>query len=68
MRQIGTVPKRLDVKVLADYLLTLGMKTRVDEAADDWTVWIYHEDHFPRAREELRPYVSRPDDPCHRCA
>jgi GlpG protein len=63
LRQIGTVPKRLDVKVLADYLLTLGMKTRVDEAADDWTVWIYHEDHFPRAREELQAYVSRPDDP-----
>jgi GlpG protein len=63
LRQIGTVPKRLDVKVFADYLLTLGMKTRVDEAADGWIVWIYHEDHFPRAREELQAYVNGPDDP-----
>ena len=63
MRQIGTVPKRLDVKVLADYLLTLGMKTRVDEEADGWIVWIYHEDHFTRAREELQAYLNGPDDP-----
>jgi GlpG protein len=63
LRQIGTAPKRLDVKVLADYLLTLGMKTRVDEEADGWTVWIYNEDHFPRAREELQAFLNRPDDP-----
>jgi GlpG protein len=68
LRQIGTVPKRLDVKVLADYLLTLGMKTRVDEAADDWNVWVYHEDHFPRAREELQAYLNRPDDPRYQSA
>jgi GlpG protein len=63
LRQIGTVPKRLDVKIFADYLLTLGMKTRVDEEADGWTVWIYHEDHFSRAREELQAYLNGPDDP-----
>jgi GlpG protein len=63
LRQIGTAPKRLDVTVLADYLLTLGMKTRVDEEADGWTVWIYNEDHFPRAREELQAFLNRPDDP-----
>jgi GlpG protein len=63
LRQIGTVPKRLDVKVLTDYLLTLDMKTRVDEEAEGWTVWIYHEDHLSRAREELQSYLDRPDDP-----
>jgi GlpG protein len=63
LRQIGKVPKRLDVKVLTDYLLTLGMKTRADEEADGWNVWIYHEDHFARAREELQAYLNVPDDP-----
>jgi GlpG protein len=63
LRQIGTLPKRLDVKVLADYLLTLGMKTRVDEEADGWNVWVYNEDHFPRGREELQAYLNGPDDP-----
>ena len=46
MGQIGKVPKRLDVKVFADYLLTLGMKTRFDEEADGWAAWVYNEDHF----------------------
>ncbi len=31
VRQLGTLPKEIDPKVFADYLLTLGMKTRVDE-------------------------------------
>ena len=31
LRQLGTLPKERDPKVFADYLLTLGMKTRVDE-------------------------------------
>ena len=63
MRQIGTVPKRLDVNVLADYLLTLGMKTRVDEAADGWIVWIYHEDHFCAPARNWRPTSTAPMTP-----
>ena len=57
------MPKRLDIKVLADYFVTLGMKMRFDEGADGWTVWIYDEDHFARAREELQAYLNCPDDP-----
>ncbi len=63
MRQIGTLPKALDSKVFSDYLLTLGMKARIDEQPEGWTVWIYNEDHVGKAREELQGYVSRPDDP-----
>ena len=68
MRQLGTLPKELDPKVFVDYLLTLGMKTRVDERPDGWTLWIYNEDHLPRAREELSGYLSAPDDPRYRSA
>ncbi len=68
MRQLGTLPKELDPKVFADYLLTLGMKTRVDERPDGWALWIYNEDHLPRAREELSGYLSAPDDPRYRSA
>ena len=66
LRQIGTLPKELDPKVFADYLLTLGMKTRVDERPEGWIVWIYNEDHVARARDELQGYLSRPDDPRYR--
>ena len=63
MRQIGTVPKGLNPKAFADYLLSLGMKTRVDERPEGWSVWIYNEDHFQQAREELEGYLRHPDDP-----
>jgi GlpG protein len=68
VRQLGTLPKELDPKVFADYLLTLGMRTRVDERPDGWSLWIYNEDHLPRAREELTGYLSAPDDPRYHSA
>jgi GlpG protein len=68
LRQIGTLPKGSDPKVFADYLLSLGMKTRVDEQPDGWLLWIYNEDHIARARDELAGYLSQPDDPRFRGA
>jgi GlpG protein len=68
LRQFGTLPKALDPKLLADYLLTLGMKTRVDEQAEGWTFWIYNEDHVARARDELQTYQRDPEDPRYRSA
>jgi GlpG protein len=63
LRQLGTLPKGIDPEILVDYLLTLGMKTRVDERAEDWLLWIYNEDHIERAREELQGYLNDPQDP-----
>lgn len=68
MRQIGTLPKALDAKVLADYLLTLGVKARLDEQPEGWSVWIYNEDHVARAREALQGYLSAPNDPRYQSA
>jgi GlpG protein len=66
LRQIGTVPKSLDPKGFADYLLSLGMKTRIDDHPEGWAVWIYDEDHVEQARDALRSYLSHPDDPRYR--
>ena len=63
MRQVGTLPKGIDHKVFADYLLTLGIKTRVDERPEGALLWIYNEDDVARASAELQGYLSRPDDP-----
>ena len=49
LRQIGTVPKGLDAKAFSDYLLSAGMKTRIDDRPEGWEVWIYNEDHLQRA-------------------
>jgi GlpG protein len=63
LRQIGTLPKGIDPKVFADYLLTLGIKARVDDRPEGWLVWIYNEDHVARASQELDGYRSHPNDP-----
>ena len=63
MRQLGTMPKEVDAQVFADYLLTLGMKVRVDERPDGYSLWIYNEDHLLRGRDELSGFLSKPDDP-----
>jgi GlpG protein len=44
------------------------MKTRVDERAEGWDLWIYNEDHIAQARDELQGYLSQPDDPRYRDA
>jgi GlpG protein len=62
------MPKEVDAQVFADYLLTLGMKVRVDERPDGHSLWIYNEDHLGRAREELSGYLSKPDDPRYKMA
>jgi GlpG protein len=63
LRQIGTLPRDLNARRFADYLLSLGMKTRVDDRPEGWDLWIYNEDHFQRARDELEAYLQQPDDP-----
>ncbi len=63
MRQIGTLPANFDPQVFGDHLLALGMQARFDQRPDGWLVWIYNEDHVPRARSELEAYLSHPDDP-----
>ncbi len=68
MRQIGTMPKGIDPNVFADYLLTLGIKARVDERPDGSHLWVYHEDHVARASDELQSYLATPDEPRFRAA
>jgi GlpG protein len=66
VRQIGTLPRSQDPRIFSDYLLTLGIKSRVDEQPDGWSLWIYDENQIPRASHELQSYLNRPDDPVYR--
>jgi GlpG protein len=63
VRQIGTLPRSHDPRIFGDYLLSLGMKNRVDDRPEGWLVWVHNEDHFERAKEELKTYLGAPDDP-----
>ena len=59
MRQIGTLPEEQALR-FADYLLTLGITSRVEEADGGCAIWIHREDHLDRAREELAAFRDDP--------
>lgn len=63
MRQAGTIHDQGDATRFADYLLSLGIKSRIDAAAGEWAVWIYDEDHVAQAVRELETFRGNPSDP-----
>jgi GlpG protein len=63
LRQIGTLPAESGARLLADYLLTLGVTTRIREESEGWGVWVLDEDRLARARQEFEAFRNNPDDP-----
>jgi len=63
MRQIGTIPDAADAKRFADYLLTLGITTRIDPSPEGAIVWVHREDRVQEAGAELAAFRANPRDP-----
>ncbi len=63
MREIGSVGNSADGQRLADYLRTLGIRSRVDPRDDGATIWVYDEDQRERAAGELAQFLANPADP-----
>ncbi len=63
MRQIGTVPQARDAQRLADYLLTLGIRCRIDAQEGGAAIWVYDEDQRDQARHALEEFLAQPTDP-----
>jgi GlpG protein len=68
MRQAGILPANFDAERFADYLLTLGIKTRVDASGEGQIVWIKDEKDLERGRTELAAFMANPDDPRYKLA
>lgn len=68
MRQAGTISSKQDAERFADYLLTLGISTKIEPAADQWAVWIRDENQIARSREELEQFQRDPADDRYRAA
>lgn len=68
MRQAGTLPPDADAERFADYLLTLGIKTRIDDGAGGRIVWIKDEKDLERGRSELAAFVANAADPKYKLA
>jgi len=63
MRQIGTMADPAEATRFADYLLTLGMTTRVDSSPQGAILWVHREDRVPEAAAELAAFQNNPRDP-----
>lgn len=63
MREIGSIGSAADGQRLADYLRTLGIRSRVEQRDHGATIWVYEEDQRERAASELAQFLSNPTDP-----
>jgi len=61
MRQIGTLPEDR-ARRFADYLLTLGITTKLDETSDGLRIWVHKEDLVARAKDELQQFEADPEN------
>jgi GlpG protein len=63
LREIGSITQERDAKVLADYLLTLKITTKLESRAGNWVVWVHREERVPEARAALAEFQLNPADP-----
>jgi hypothetical protein len=62
MRQAGTIATRADAERFSNYLLTLGITSKVEPAGDQWAIWIHDENQIPRSKQELDEFQRAPQD------
>lgn len=68
MRQAGAIANEADARRLSEYLLTIGVSTRVLRENDGWSVWVRDESQIDRAKDELAAFVANPADPKYAAA
>lgn len=62
MRQAGTLITQQDAERFANYLLSLGISSKVEPAADAWAIWVHDENQIPRSKQELEQFQREPAD------
>jgi len=68
MRQAGTIRDAAQARLFADYLLTQGITSQVDETPDGYIVWIHDDAQLQWSRLELSEYLANPDSELYRDA
>jgi GlpG protein len=63
MRRLGTLTDSTVARRLGDYLLTQGVKVRLDDEPTGCVVWVIDEDRVPAARDIFARFSENPDDP-----
>jgi rhomboid protease GlpG len=62
MRQAGTITTKRDAERFANYLLSLGISSKIEPANGEWAVWIHDENQIPRSKQELEQFQREPED------
>jgi GlpG protein len=68
MREVGTLSTRQDAERFTDYLVTLGVPSRVDPAPAGFSVWAIEENDVAKARQSLVEFLANPADPRYAAA
>lgn len=66
MRQAGVIADLERARQFADYLLAIGIQSRVDEGEGGGKIWVYDAEQLARARQELAAFNESPDDARYR--
>ena len=62
MRQIGTLPSKVQAARLAAYLITEGTSCVAEEEEDgNWSIWVHDEQKLDVARRELSVFIEDPE-------
>lgn len=62
MRQAGTLATRLDADRFANYLLSLGITSKVEGSGDAWSIWVHDENQLAHSKQELAEFLRQPND------
>ncbi len=68
MRQAGTISTKQDAQRFSDYLLSLGITSKVEPDNGQWAIWVHDENEIPRSRQELEQFQAEPQDPRYSAA
>ncbi len=68
MRQAGTIATKQDAQRFADYLLSIGITSKIEPADGQWAIWVHDENQIPRSRQELELFEHEPTDPRYKAA
>jgi GlpG protein len=61
MRQAGTIATKQDAERFGNYLLSLGITSKVEPADGQWAVWIHDENQLSRSKHELDQFQLEPN-------
>jgi GlpG protein len=68
MRQAGTIATQSDAQRFADYLLALGITSKVEPSGDQWAIWVHDENQLQHSREELQQFKAEPNNARYKAA